>query len=94
MSNLKEILNAPETVIIDVRTEEEFAAGNVPGSLNIPLNTVPDHLDQFKAYTVPVVLCCRSGQRSQNAMEWLQSQGVDNLYNGMGYTDVLKEQNP
>lgn len=88
MSSLAEIINDPSAVIIDVRTVEEFAEGNVPGSINIPLDTVADNVDKFK-YDVPVVLCCRSGKRSQNAMEWLQSQGLENLHNGMGYTDVL-----
>lgn len=87
--NVKDVINDPSSIIIDVRTVAEFAEGNVPGSLNIPLDEVTDHLQQFKEYEVPVVLCCRSGNRSGNAMQWLQSQGVDNLYNGMGYTDVL-----
>lgn len=89
MSNLKHVINDPQSLIIDVRTEAEFAEGNVPGSINIPLDTVTDNLEKFREYKVPIVLCCRSGRRSQNAMEWLQAQGVDNLYNGMGYTDVL-----
>lgn len=89
MNEIKELLKDPSTLIIDVRTIAEFEEGNVPGSLNIPLDTVPDNLQQFKDYKVPVVLCCRSGNRSGNAMQWLKSQGVENLHNGMGYTDVL-----
>lgn len=89
MNNIKELLKDPSTLIIDVRTIAEFEEGNVPGSINIPLDTVTDNLQQFKDYKVPVVLCCRSGNRSGNAMQWLQSQGVENLHNGMGYTDVL-----
>lgn len=89
MNEIKELLKDPATLIIDVRTIAEFEEGNVPGSINIPLDTVPDNLQQFKDYKVPVVLCCRSGNRSGNAMQWLKTQGVENLYNGMGYTDVL-----
>ncbi len=90
MDKIKELLKDSSTPIIDVRTIAEFEEGNVPGSINIPLDSVPDNLQQFKDYKVPVVLCCRSGNRSGQAMEWLKSQGVENLHNGMGYTDVLE----
>lgn len=89
MNEIKELLKNPSTVIVDVRTVAEFEEGNVPGSINIPLDTVVDNLQQFKDFKVPVVLCCRSGNRSGNAMGWLNAQGVENLHNGMGYTDVL-----
>ncbi len=89
MNEIKDLLKDPKTLIVDVRTVAEFEEGNVPGSINIPLDTVVENLEQFKNYNVPLVLCCRSGNRSGQAVQWLQSQGVENLYNGMGYTDVL-----
>ena len=89
MENLKEIINRKDVVIVDVRTPEEFGSGHVEGSINIPLDKVPDSLEKFRSMDAPIVLCCRSGQRSGQALKWLQQQGVEDLYNGGGYTDVL-----
>jgi len=63
--------------IIDVRTPGEYAGGNVPGSINIPLHQVPDRLAEFKTMVQPIVLCCASGSRSGQATNWLRAQGVD-----------------
>lgn len=89
MNDINKIINDPQTTIVDVRTPEEFESGNVEGSVNIPLNTVPDNLEKFKNMEGDIVLCCRSGQRSGQALMWLQQQGVKNLHNAGGYTDVL-----
>jgi len=63
--------------IVDVRTPGEYAGGNVPGSINIPLHQVPDRLSEFKTMPQPIVLCCASGSRSGQATHWLRAQGVD-----------------
>lgn len=86
---LNEAINHPNATIVDVRSEGEFAGDNVPGSINIPLHTVPDHVEDFKAMSSPVVLCCMSGNRSGQALMFLQAQGVEGLYNGGGYGEVL-----
>lgn len=76
--------------VVDVRTPEEFAEGHVPGSVNIPLGELPARLAEVEALPRPLILCCRSGQRSQRALEWLQAQGVDGAENGGGWRDVLE----
>ena len=73
--------------IIDVRTPEEFMGGNVPGSVNIPLNEVQERLSDFEEMDGPLVLCCLSGGRSGQATGFLQSQGIE-CYNGGGWMDV------
>ena len=72
--------------IIDVRSEIEFMIGNVAGSINIPLQNVPDHLEEFKAMDNPI-LCCASGNRSGQAVSFLQSNGIE-CENGGGWMDV------
>ncbi|MBK6831689.1 MAG: rhodanese-like domain-containing protein [Flavobacteriales bacterium] len=84
-------MSTGKPTIVDVRTPQEFAAGHVPGSLNIPLNEVPDRLDEFRAMAKPLVLCCRSGARSDNAMRYLQQQGVTDVHNGGSWQQVLAE---
>ncbi len=87
--NLEEALKHPEHLIVDVRTPGEFEGdGRVEESKNIPLQEVPQRVEEFKAMPRPLILCCRSGGRSQQAMEFLQKQGLDEMVNGMGWQNV------
>ncbi len=85
---MNEIINHPNATIVDVRSEGEFASGNVPGSINIPLNEVPHRVDEFKEMSKPLVLCCLSGGRSGQATQYLAQQGVQDVYNGGGWSQV------
>ena len=86
--NLQELINDKSATIIDVRTEEEFLEGNVINSVNIPLHEIVDRIEELKQMQ-PMVLCCRSGQRSGKAMEYLKSQGLDQVHNGGGWEEVV-----
>ncbi len=85
---INDAINHPSVTIIDVRSEGEFAGGHVSGSVNIPLQTVPDEVEVIKAMPRPIVLCCASGNRSGQALMYLQTQGLDGLYNGGGWGQV------
>lgn len=63
--------------IIDVRTPEEFSTGNVQGSINIPLQIIHLKVDEIKAMNKPIVLCCASGNRSGQAVNFLKNLGVE-----------------
>jgi len=73
--------------IIDVRSPSEYRSGHVDGSINIPLQDIPLHLDEIKTMARPVVLCCASGNRSGNAVAFLKKNGVD-CENGGGWMEV------
>ena len=80
-------------VIIDVRTPKEFSSGHIPGAISIPLSELPNRTQELTAYqNTPVYLVCAAGGRSQNAAEWLVSQGFTqpiNIREGtMGYAKV------
>jgi sulfur-carrier protein adenylyltransferase/sulfurtransferase len=69
--------------LIDVREPYEFEIANLGGQL-IPLKTVVEHADQV-AHDKKVVVHCRSGKRSADAIQILESQfGFQNLYNLKG----------
>ena len=72
-----------DTVILDVRTPGEWAAGHVPGSLHIPLAALPGRADEVPAARVLVV--CHSGSRSAWATAFLRQRGSDavNLRGGL-----------
>lgn len=63
-------------IIVDVRSAVEFAGGNVENSINIPLHEVPHRVEEFRAMQRPIVLCCVSGNRSGQAADYLQAQGI------------------
>jgi phage shock protein E len=88
MSTLKELIKNPSTVVVDVRSAWEFEASHIPGAKNIPLEEVPYKVEEFKAFKSPVVLYCRSGNRSGMAASILKQNGVDDVYNGGGLGDM------
>ncbi len=61
--------------VLDVREDDEFAAGHVPGAVHIPMNFVGQRLDEIPAGRVLVI--CRSGNRSARITELLRAQGRD-----------------
>ncbi|XOV92841.1 MAG: rhodanese-like domain-containing protein [Bacteroidota bacterium] len=80
---LKAMMDAKEDFqLIDVREQREFDFANIGGEL-IPLNTIPDNLDKV-AKDKKVVVYCRSGARSGNAIMYLEQQGFSDLYNLKG----------
>jgi rhodanese-related sulfurtransferase len=83
-----ENVNLEEATIIDVRSPGEFSMGAVEGSVNIPLDQVPHKVEEFKAMKKPLVLCCASGNRSGQAVQFLEANGVDDIYNGGGWNMV------
>ncbi len=69
-------LNAEALALVDVREIQEFDAGHVPGSINLPLSRFqPGQLPTDK----PVVLICRSGARSATALGRARGAGVADI---------------
>jgi rhodanese-related sulfurtransferase len=61
--------------LVDVRTEPEFEAGHVPGARHIPLESLDD--GQALERDRPVVIYCRSGDRSGMAADAFAASGFD-----------------
>ena len=70
--------------IIDVRTQGEYKAGHIKGSVNIPLNILAANTGKIKT-NKPVITCCASGMRSAQAKSMLKSKGFEEVYNGGGW---------
>ncbi|WP_395046455.1 rhodanese-like domain-containing protein [Flavobacterium sp.] len=73
--------------LVDVRSPDEFAEGNVKGSTNIPLDQIAVNLDKFKGKE-NIVVFCRSGNRSGQAKSILEQNGFVNVTNGGTWQDV------
>lgn len=81
-------------LLIDVRTQGEFDAGHLDGALNIPwqdTNALMDAIGDDKDR--PVVVYCRSGNRSGKSKQALDAQGYTHVFNGTGL-EALKATKP
>ncbi|HKK38243.1 MAG TPA: rhodanese-like domain-containing protein [Cryomorphaceae bacterium] len=75
--------NKEDFQLIDVRERYEYEIANLSGEL-IPMQHIPEKLDEI-ATDKKVVIMCRSGARSANAVQHLETHhGFDNLYNLKG----------
>lgn len=63
-------------VLLDVRTQGEFAAGHVEGAVNVPVGELKTNLGQVAAKKdQPIVVYCQSGRRSAAAKTILEEAG-------------------
>lgn len=78
------------TVIIDVRSAEEFAAGHIDGAINIPYEQIGQGVPALSLVNrdSTIVLYCRSGRRSAIAASTLQKLGYGHVIDG-GAQDQL-----
>lgn len=74
--------------IVDVRTEEEFAAGHIANAVLVPNETISDTAPEALPDKDAVLLVyCRSGRRSKEASEKLLELGYTNIYDFGGIID-------
>lgn len=67
------------SVLLDVRTEEEYRSGHIGGSRNIPVEKIDNAKNLLHDLNAPIFVYCQSGSRSRQAVSKLKK---------MGYTDV------
>jgi rhodanese-related sulfurtransferase len=79
---LEHLIKENHGTIVDVRTHEEFMGGHVATSINIPLNEIPERLEEIKALSTPLILCCASGGRSGQAEHFLAQHGIECINGG------------
>jgi len=69
-------------IILDVRTQDEYDRGRIPGSINIPLDELDSRVDSLISdKSKPLYVYCLSGSRSMLAAEQLIILGYKNIYN-------------
>ncbi len=73
-----------DLLVLDVRTEGEFARGHAPGAVNVPLGVLPRRLVELKELMgdyqdTPVVLVCRTDNRAAVAHRHLKRHGFENV---------------
>jgi rhodanese-related sulfurtransferase len=70
----------PDAYVIDVRENDEWAAGHAPEAVHLPMMDVPARLDDVPTEG-DVVIACRVGGRSAQVVTFLMARGWDNVRN-------------
>ena len=78
----KKMMDTQEVMVLDVREQEEFDAGHIPGAVLLPVGTITE---ETAAAVIPerdtvVLVYCRSGNRSKTASAALAELGYANVY--------------
>jgi phage shock protein E len=67
-------------ILVDVRTPAEFSGGHMRDAVNIPVDVIGDAAPQLGATDRPVIVYCRSGNRSSQAARILRSLGYTQVH--------------
>ena len=78
----KNMMDIQDVIILDVREQDEFDAGHIPGAVLLPVGTISG---ETAAAAIPeldsvVLVYCRSGNRSKKASSTLIDLGYTNIY--------------
>lgn len=78
----KEMMDTQEVIILDVREQDEYDSGHIPGAVLLPVGTIDK---ETAAAVIPeedsiVLVYCRSGNRSKTASFTLAELGYTNIY--------------
>ena len=96
IDEFKRKISSEKYVLVDVRTAEEFIDGHIEGALNIDYfsATFSDEISKV-GFEIPVLLYCRSGNRSSKAMKTMKELGFKEVYNlEGGIKGWISENNP
>lgn len=85
---MHEIIKDPSTHLIDVRSPAELYEIAIEGAVNIPMDEVPERLNEFRSMEGNIVVFCRSGARSESVKHYLIQNGITKVVNGGGVADV------
>lgn len=76
-----ELINRKNALVLDVRTDDEFKQGHILNSLHIPVGLLSGRIKELEKHrSQPIVVICRSGNRSTTACSMLRKQGFDAVF--------------
>jgi len=89
-----QLINREDAIILDVREDNEYRDGHIVNSLHIPVGYLNDRVKELEKYKgKPIIVGCRSGQRSSQACVILKKAGFDTVYNLNGGVMAWKNDN-
>lgn len=80
-----------QDLVLDVRGRDEYAAGHIPGSLNVPHDEIMGHVEDLKQYR-HIYVHCKSGGRAGFVSDILAKSGLKNIVciTGSGMPDWIQ----
>lgn len=75
----KKMMQDTAVIVIDVRTQEEYAQGHIPNAKLVPLDQIEQITDVAQKEDT-VLVYCRSGNRSAQAAQYLIQAGYESVY--------------
>ena len=78
---VKEFQDTSGGVLLDVRTPDEYRQGHIPGSKNVPLQSISKVAGMIDNKSTPIFVHCLSGARSRQAAAILKQMGYTNVKN-------------
>ncbi|QAU33264.1 rhodanese-like domain-containing protein [Janthinobacterium sp. 17J80-10] len=80
-----QMINQGKTVVLDVRSSEDFAAGHIRNAINIPLKDLPQRLGELeKSRSKNIIMVCQAGVNSARASAQLDKAGFKETYSLTG----------
>ena len=86
---IKEYIQNPSAVLLDVRTVQEYRRGHIPGSKNVPLQSIDKVTSVVKNKNTVLYIYCQSGARSRQANTMLRHMGYTNVNNIGGFAAYI-----
>lgn len=78
-------INREDALVLDVRTQDEFARGHIVGAKHVPVADLEKRLAELdKSKSKPVIVCCQTGARSATAAAALRKAGFEQVFNLRG----------
>jgi len=89
-----QLINHKNALVLDVREESEYKLGHILGSKLVPLNKLNERMGELEKHKEqPVVVVCRTGNRSGTACTLLGKQGFSQAYNLAGGVTAWQKAN-
>lgn len=89
-----QLINHKNALVLDVREDDEYKAGHVLGSMLSPLGKLKQRVGELEKYRErPIVVVCRSANRSPSACAMLGKLGFPQAYNLAGGINAWKKSN-
>lgn len=74
------LINRSDAVVVDIRDKKDFDAGHIVDAIHIPLSKLGTRVTEIDKYkSAPVIVACRLGQHSADAVKVLKSAGFTNV---------------
>jgi hydroxyacylglutathione hydrolase len=92
--DVRRLVSEGRAVVVDVRNQDEWDAGRIPGAIHVPLGRILHRLEEIPRDRA-VIVSCETGSRSNIGASLLQAAGIRNVYDHRGgYADYMRTVEP